>query len=407
MSFKDLAVSGQGNFPSTAPETLSETLILAGVMAGLFPQNAYQIGSKIVIGKDIGLPLTLSINAIHVVEGKLVLGVHAVAFLIKSSGRYRWKITKEDKEECVLEWLERIGEGWEVVGTSSFSMDDAKTAGWLGKDNWRKYPKDMLYKQALTVGGRRFAPDVMHGVYTEDEMPSPEERRGRRQPAAPSSDEDTVTADATFLEPDEPKAKAPAPSPEAQAAAQTVYLGDAKPRGKAKPKPEPKAEKVEVVVSGTAGYDDQGTEWQEKPTEPAEPANQDPWKSLDGEDRDAPTEPSGPIEEEEAIEVEVVEPVEEEGEDAVVAVVEEDDEMPDVDEDGVVVAGNIPRKRPENYTELLKNEIGNQRFTNVLRAISPLNLTVADVGERCNWSTDMEEISEAVTSLVKEHEPSA
>ena len=40
------------------------------------------------------------------------------------------------------------------------------------KDNWRKYPSDMLFARAISRGARRFAPGIFGGspVYTPDEM---------------------------------------------------------------------------------------------------------------------------------------------------------------------------------------------------------------------------------------------
>ena len=39
-------------------------------------------------------------------------------------------------------------------------------------DNWRKYPKNMLFARAISNGVKWHCPDVMNGqpVYTPDEM---------------------------------------------------------------------------------------------------------------------------------------------------------------------------------------------------------------------------------------------
>ena len=48
----------------------------------------------------------------------------------------------------------------------------AQAAGLTGKDNWKKYPSDMLFARAISRGARRFAPGIFGGspVYTPDEM---------------------------------------------------------------------------------------------------------------------------------------------------------------------------------------------------------------------------------------------
>lgn len=383
--FMELVQSGAADFPSTAPETLSQTMVLAGVMSGLFPQNKYAIASRIVIGKDIGLPLTLSVNAVHIVEGKLVLGVHAISYLIKSSCRYRWKVVKEDGEETVLEWFERIDGQWESVGQSSYSKTDAQLAGWLNKDNWRKHPKDMLYKQALTIGGRRYAPDVMHGVYSEDELtPAVEPARSRQRQA---QSDDVVETDAVLTAPS-PEEVARATTARAQEAAASVGAVNASRRRKASAEAE--AEVVHKVEPN-------GEVVPPEPEIVVEP-------EAVGPVAEEPAEP-------EAEAVAVSEPEEDvwgDDEDEVEATAEaEPDDLPDapeVDEDGAVVESK--RDRPSNYTEELRQAIGMTRFSKVLEALGSIGKTVADLGARCDWSLEMEDIAATVTELKHEHEKS-
>jgi hypothetical protein len=51
-------------------------------------------------------------------------------------------------------------------------MEDAKRANLTGKDNWTKYPRNMLFARALSNGQKWYAPDVFNGatVYTPDEL---------------------------------------------------------------------------------------------------------------------------------------------------------------------------------------------------------------------------------------------
>ena len=57
-----------------------------------------------------------------------------------------------------------------VIGTSAFSIDDAKKAGLAG-DNWRKYPRNMLFARAMSNGVKWYCPNVFGGpVYSPDEL---------------------------------------------------------------------------------------------------------------------------------------------------------------------------------------------------------------------------------------------
>jgi hypothetical protein len=51
-------------------------------------------------------------------------------------------------------------------------MKDAAAAGLTNKDNWKKYPRNMLFARAISNGQKWYAPDVYNGVtvYTPDEM---------------------------------------------------------------------------------------------------------------------------------------------------------------------------------------------------------------------------------------------
>ena len=51
-----------------------------------------------------------------------------------------------------------------------WTMDRAKRAGLTGKDNWNKYPRQMLYARAVSEGVRTCYPGVAVGVYTPEEV---------------------------------------------------------------------------------------------------------------------------------------------------------------------------------------------------------------------------------------------
>jgi hypothetical protein len=53
---------------------------------------------------------------------------------------------------------------------SSFMEEDAKAAGLTGKDNWKKYPRDMYFWRCVAKGVRRIAPDAVMGLYTAEEI---------------------------------------------------------------------------------------------------------------------------------------------------------------------------------------------------------------------------------------------
>lgn len=123
---------------------------------------------KVMAGAELGLPPFASMTGIHIIQGKPVLGANVIATLVKNDPRYDYSIKICDNEICTISW----SENGKPVGSSTFTITEAKAAGLTGKDNWTKYPSDMLFARAISRGARRFAPGIFGGspIYTPDEM---------------------------------------------------------------------------------------------------------------------------------------------------------------------------------------------------------------------------------------------
>jgi len=139
------------------------------VGSGRFPteQNVYQAMVKIQAGKELGIAPLQSMTNIHIVQGRITLGSGLVSSLIKSHPIYDYKVKELSNNGCELEFFEN----GESVGFSSFTQDDAKSAGLLNKDVWKKYPRNMYFSRALTNGAKWFCSAVFGGpVYTPEEL---------------------------------------------------------------------------------------------------------------------------------------------------------------------------------------------------------------------------------------------
>lgn len=123
---------------------------------------------KVMAGAELGLPPFASMSGIFIIQGKPVLGANVLATLVKNDPRYNYQVKQCNGAVCELIWFE----DGKQVGMSSFTLDEAKSAGLTDKDNWRKFPSDMLFARAISRGARRFAPGIFGGspVYTPDEM---------------------------------------------------------------------------------------------------------------------------------------------------------------------------------------------------------------------------------------------
>jgi hypothetical protein len=138
-----------------------------------FFQDARQLAQacvKIAAGAEYGLPPVVSMTGINVIKGRVTLSANVMAAIMKRAG-YKLKTHFDGEDRCTITVIDPDGE---VLGESSFSMDDAKRAG-LGGDNWKKFPRNMLFARAVSNAARWFAPEVLTGAITPEELGEVEE----------------------------------------------------------------------------------------------------------------------------------------------------------------------------------------------------------------------------------------
>jgi hypothetical protein len=151
--------------------TLDGTIKIGQILAksGFFndAKEAAQCITKVLAGRELGFGPVASMVGIYLVKGRVTLSANLIAAAIKRSGRYNFRVRQLDDSRCEIHFFE----GKEQVGVSAFSMADAERAGLARGDNWKAYPRNMLYARAMSNGAKWFTPDVFGGpVYTPDEL---------------------------------------------------------------------------------------------------------------------------------------------------------------------------------------------------------------------------------------------
>lgn len=137
---------------------------------------------KVLMGRELGLAPMASMTKIYIIEGKPAVGADLLARMIKLSGKYNYRIVEHTADKCRIEFLERIDGQWQTVGESEFTMAEAQKAQLHNKNNWKNYPKNMLFARALSNGQKWFCPDATAvGVYTQEEMEDAEDVRVNEQ----------------------------------------------------------------------------------------------------------------------------------------------------------------------------------------------------------------------------------
>lgn len=134
--------------------------------SGMFPdiKSAAQAIVKIQAGAELGIGPFQSMSGIHIISGKPTIGAGVMASMVKASGKYDYKVLEANEKVCSIEFFE----GKVSLGTSTFSIEDAKKAGTKNLD---KFPRNMLFARAMSNGVKWYTPDVFAGpVYVPEEM---------------------------------------------------------------------------------------------------------------------------------------------------------------------------------------------------------------------------------------------
>lgn len=105
-------------------------------------------------------------GGMYYVQGKVEMTSQMMNQMIRMNGHSITKDKRSDDKICILHGKRADnGDTW----TESFSIDDAKLAG-IYRNQWLKYPKDMLFARALSRLARQLFPDVIKGCYVQGEI---------------------------------------------------------------------------------------------------------------------------------------------------------------------------------------------------------------------------------------------
>jgi len=144
--------------------TLGKVLAQSGYFSDA--RQAGQAVVKILAGQELGFGPIASMTGVHIIKSKVSLSANLMAAAIKRSGRYTYDVTELTEQTCTITFKE----GAKTLGESTFTMKDAAKAKLVG-DNWKKYPRNMLFARALSNGTKWYTPDIFGGpIYTPDEL---------------------------------------------------------------------------------------------------------------------------------------------------------------------------------------------------------------------------------------------
>lgn len=142
-----------------------------------------------------GIDTVTAIQTVSFIDGRPVVDATMQRAMAEREG-VRVKIVSADREQATVE----VSRNGELLGTTTYTMQDARDAGLDTKRNWKQNPVDMLVARATTRGIRWHAPSVMLGTYTEDEAEHFDTLAVIEQPAEPADPEPADVVDAEVVE---------------------------------------------------------------------------------------------------------------------------------------------------------------------------------------------------------------
>lgn len=121
----------------------------------------------VLAGHEAGVPPMTALQFIDVIEGRPAQRAQLARMLIQSKGHAIW-VEESTNTRCT--WCGRRA-GEEHVHRATWTLDDAQRAGLVGKENWRKYPRQMLSARATGDLARMAFADVLGGMpYLAEEL---------------------------------------------------------------------------------------------------------------------------------------------------------------------------------------------------------------------------------------------
>lgn len=143
-------------------EMIAQKLHQSGLFTHL--KNPYQALAVVEYGRELGIPPMAALQSMAVINGKICVESKLMLAQFQKQGGVI-EVLKRTKEACKIRFI--FGKNIQEV---EFTIEDAKRIGLDKKDNWVKYPEEMLFWRCIAKGVRSTAPGVMLGAYTIEEM---------------------------------------------------------------------------------------------------------------------------------------------------------------------------------------------------------------------------------------------
>jgi hypothetical protein len=151
-----------------------ESMAEAVAKSRLFPgvENAQSAMVLMLLCESEGLHPIQAMRRFHIIEGRPSMRADAMqAEFQRHGGRVEWLSSTREECRAVFSHPQHAPKGFEVLVTFEELDQAGVTRSKYGvKDNWRKYPRQMLRARAVSEGVRAVDPGIVVGIYTPEEI---------------------------------------------------------------------------------------------------------------------------------------------------------------------------------------------------------------------------------------------
>lgn len=155
--------------------TVSEAMQFAQLLckSNLVPESIRDKPADVMIvmmtGRALGIDSITALRQIHVIKGRTTMDASLLRALAMRHPQCEYLTMVEDGSSGRSTW-ETMRTGQPKPVRITWTREDAKRAGLLGKDNWKNYEPAMLRARASADLVRAVYPEVGAGLYTPEEV---------------------------------------------------------------------------------------------------------------------------------------------------------------------------------------------------------------------------------------------
>jgi len=197
--------------PMSEQVRVAEFLAGSDIVPDAFRKRPANVWLALDMGAHMGLKPFQTFRAVHVIKGTPTFSAEAMRGMAMAAG-HTVTVTSTPTEATVsIKRADGLGEG-----TTTFTLAQAKQAGYLGKGgNWASDPESMLVARATSRCAKRVIPDLLMGLTMTEEMDDVVAVEG-----SPVEALQATTEAVAAIEAPEPAKKASKPAETPQAAAE-------------------------------------------------------------------------------------------------------------------------------------------------------------------------------------------